>query len=150
MKRGTLLAILIGVGALSMAVSAQRGGGQPAGPTAAAKAAAKMEKVKDNLYMLTGSTPGDTFSGGNSTIFITDTGVVVVDTKLPVYGQFLLDQIKTVTNKPVTTLINTHTHGDHTGGNSAFPATIDNVVQENTKTYMARDDAFKGDNAKFL
>jgi glyoxylase-like metal-dependent hydrolase (beta-lactamase superfamily II) len=142
--------MVVGIGVLSMAVSAQRGGGPPAGPSAAAKAAAKMEKVKDNLYMLTGSTPGDAFSGGNSTIFITDTGVVVVDTKLPGYGQFLLDQIKTVTNKPVTTIINTHTHGDHVGGNTAFPATIDTVVQENTKTYMAKDDEFKGDSAKFL
>ena len=50
-------------------------------------------------------------------VFITDTGVVVVDTKLAGWGQAMLDKIKTVTNKPVTTIINTHTHGDHTGSN---------------------------------
>ena len=38
--------------------------------------------------------------------------------------------------KPVTTIINTHTHGDHVGGNVDFPATVDIVVHENTKANM--------------
>src|SRR4029453_11906603 len=61
---------------------------------------------------------------------------VVVDTKIPGWGQPLLDKIKEITAKPITTLINTHTHYDHVGGNPDFPATVDIVVHENTKANM--------------
>src|SRR6185295_6921768 len=116
----------------------------------AALAATKIEKVKDNLYMITGSDPTDrnAFAGGNTGVFITAAGVVVVDTKLAGWGQVLLDKIKTVTDKPVVRIINTHTHGDHTGSNPMFPATVDIVAQENTKANMERMDAFKAENAK--
>jgi glyoxylase-like metal-dependent hydrolase (beta-lactamase superfamily II) len=125
---------------------------QPAGPTAAALAATKIEKVKDNLYMITGSDPTDrnAFSGGNTGVFITDGGVVVVDTKLAGWGQVILEKIKSVTDKPVTTIINSHTHGDHTGSNPMFPATVEIIAHENTKANMMKMDAFKGDNARFL
>jgi len=108
--------------------------------------------VKDNLYVITGSGVADqnAFSGGNTAVFITDAGVVVVDTKLPGWGPTLLERIKTVTNKPVTTIINTHTHGDHTGSNEFFGTTVDSVVHENTKANMAKMNEFKGDKAKFL
>jgi glyoxylase-like metal-dependent hydrolase (beta-lactamase superfamily II) len=83
-------------------------------------------------------------------VFITDAGVVVVDTKLAGYGPDILTKIKAVTSKPVITIINTHTHGDHTGSNEAFPATVDIVAHENTKANMMKMDAFKGDKASFL
>jgi cyclase len=151
MKRGIVLAVLIAVGALSMAAIAYQAP-QPAGLSPAALAATKIEKVKDNLYMITGSDPTDrnAFSGGNTGVFITDAGVIVVDTKLAGWGQVILDKIKTVTNKPVTTIVNSHTHGDHTGSNSMFPATVEIVAHENTKANMEKMDAFKDDNAKFL
>ena len=50
----------------------------------------------------------------------------------------------------MTTIINTHTHGDHTGNDGFFGTTVEIVAQENTKTNMEKMDAFKGDNAKFL
>jgi glyoxylase-like metal-dependent hydrolase (beta-lactamase superfamily II) len=139
------------VGALSIAVSGQA----PAGPAAAAIAATKIEKVKDNLYVITGSSAADqsAFSGGNTAVFITDAGVTLVDTKLPGYGPTILERIKSVTNKPIVRIINTHTHGDHTGNNGflgAGSATVESVVQENTKANMARMDDFKGANAKAL
>ena len=150
--RGTLLAVLIAAGALSMAAAAYQQPPQPAGPTPGALAATKIEKVKDNLYMITGSDPTDRslFAGGNTGVFITDTGVIVVDTKLAGWGQVLLDRIKTVTNKPVTTIINTHTHGDHTGSNTMLPASVEIIAHENTKANMEKMDAFKGDGAKGL
>ena len=55
-----------------------------------------------------------------------------------------------MTAKPVTTIINTHAHNDHTGGNNEFPRAVDVVAHENTKANMARMDAFKGENAAFL
>src|SRR2546428_7858688 len=144
MKRALVLSVLIAVGGLSLAAYQQPP--QPAGPTPGALAATKIEKVKDNLYMITGSDPTDRslFSGGNTGVFITDNGVVVVDTKLTGWGQVLLDRIKTVTNKPGTTIINTHTHGDHTGSNKKFPATGDVVAPEKTKANMAREEALNG------
>ena len=149
MKRELVLGTLIVLGGLSLVVSGLQA---PAGPSAAARAATKIEKVKDNLYMITGSGVADTsaFSGGNTAVLITDAGVVIVDTKLPGWGQIVLDRIKTVTNKPVTTIINTHTHSDHTGSNEFFGTTVDSIVQENTKANMAKMAEFKGDKARFL
>jgi cyclase len=150
MPRVIVLSALIVVGGFSIALPALQA--PPAGPTPAALAATKIEKVKDNLYIITGSAPAprDAFSGGNTAVFITDTGVVVVDTKLAGWGQVILDRIKTVTNKPVTMIINTHTHGDHTGSNEFFGTNVETVVHENTKANMEKMDAFKGDKAKFL
>ena len=88
-----------------------------------------VDKLKDNLYMMRGG-------GGNSAVFITSTGVVVVDTKNPGWGQPLLDKIKSVTDKPVTMIINTHTHGDHVSGNVEFPATVEVVTHANTAKNM--------------
>jgi len=50
----------------------------------------------------------------------------------------------------VTTIVNTHTHGDHTGSNEGFPTSVEIVAHENTKANMMRMDAFKGDGAAFL
>ena len=150
MNRCIVLGLLIAVGALSMAGAAAQA--PPTGLSAAAVAATKIEKVKDNLFIVTGSGTAnrDAFSGGNTAVFVTDAGVVIVDTKLAGWGQVILDRVKTVTSKPITTIINTHTHGDHTGSNAFFGTSVDTIVHENTKTNMARMDAFKGDNAKFL
>jgi cyclase len=152
MKRIVALVALIGIGALSMALSASQAPAQPPKPSQAALAVTQIEKVKDNLYMITGSDPTnrDSFSGGNTGVFVTDAGVVIVDTKLAGWGQVILDKIKTVTNKPVIRIINTHTHGDHTGSNNMFPETVDIVTHENTKANMEKMDPFKGEGAKFL
>jgi glyoxylase-like metal-dependent hydrolase (beta-lactamase superfamily II) len=74
--------------------------------------------------------------------------VTVVDAKNPGWGQPILDKIKELTPKPVTLLINTHTHGDHVSGNVEFPATVDIVVQENTKANMEKMDIFKQNNGR--
>ena len=133
-----------------MTVSALRA--QQPGATQAALKAARIEKVKDSLYVITGSgmASPDAFSGGNTAVFITERGVVLVDTKLPGWGQAILDQIKTVTNKPVTTIINTHTHNDHTGSNEFFGATVETIAHDSTRANMVKMDEFKGDKSKFL
>lgn len=147
MRRGLLLGTLIGLGALSIAVS-----GQAPGPSAAAIKAAQIEKVQDNLYIIVGSGADnqETFSGGNVAVFVTDTGVTLVDSKLPGFGPTLLERIKTVTDKPVTRLINTHTHGDHTGSNNAFGATVESIVHENARASMSKMPEFSAANAQFL
>jgi glyoxylase-like metal-dependent hydrolase (beta-lactamase superfamily II) len=90
------------------------------------------------------------FSGGNVAVFITDGGVTLVDAKLPGFGPTIVDRVKSVTNKPITRIINTHTHSDHTGSNEFFGASIETIVQENTKANMAKMDEFKGAKAQFI
>jgi len=141
MKRSVLLGILMAAGAASMAAQ-----------TPAAPKVIDILKLKDSLYVLTSSTPGNaaTFSGGNVAVFITDAGVTLVDDKLAGWGQAVLDKVKSVTDKPITRIINTHTHGDHTGGNPFFGGKVETIVQDNTKANMARMDDFKGANANLL
>ena len=138
MTRTITLAALLTIGTLSLAAYQQPA--QPTGPKVV-----EAQKIKDNLYMLTGNG-----GGGNTAVFIGTAGVTVVDAKNPGWGQPILDKIKELTPKPVTTLINTHTHGDHVSGNVEFPATIDIVVQENTKTNMEKMDIFKQHNGRGL
>ena len=82
--------------------------------------------------------------GGNTTVFVQSNGITVVDTKNPGWGAPILEKIKELSPKPVTTIINTHTHGDHVSGNVEFPATVDIVVQENTATNMKQMRAVTG------
>ncbi|HUQ89086.1 MAG TPA: MBL fold metallo-hydrolase [Vicinamibacterales bacterium] len=108
-------------------------------------------KLKDNFFVITSSspTPRETFSGGNVSVLITDNGVTLVDTKLANWGQALLDKLKTITPKPVTMIVNTHTHGDHTGNDDKF-GKVEIVAHENTKANMAKMPAFAGEKAQFL
>jgi glyoxylase-like metal-dependent hydrolase (beta-lactamase superfamily II) len=89
-----------------------------------------IKKVSDRLYVIPGA-------GGNTTVFVTADGVVLVDTKLPGNGEAILSQVRTVTDKPVSTIINTHTHPDHIGSNDYFPASVEVVAHENTQKWMA-------------
>ena len=108
-------------------------------------------KLKDNLFVITSSIPGNpaTFSGGNVSVFITDAGVTLVDTKLAAWGPALLDKVKSITPKPVTTIINTHSHGDHTGNDDKF-GKVEIVAHENTKANMANMPQFAVDKAQYL
>lgn len=148
MRRELTLCAVIAVGVLSIGVAAYQA---PAQAPAAPKVI-DLLKLKDNLYVLTSSIPGNpaTFSGGNVSVFITETGVTLVDAKLAGWGQAMLDKIKTVTTKPVTMIINTHTHGDHTGNDDFFGPNVEIVAHENTKANMTKMDAFKGEKAVYL
>jgi cyclase len=148
MRRVLVLGTVIGLAAVSIVVYGQ----PPQGPTARAIEATEIEKVKDNLYIITGSGAADqtAFSGGNTAVFITDAGVTLVDTKLPGYGPTLLERLKTVTSKPVIRIINTHSHSDHTGGNAFFGPTVESIVHENAKRSLAADPSYAGEQAKFL
>jgi glyoxylase-like metal-dependent hydrolase (beta-lactamase superfamily II) len=116
-----ILAAVAATGLGSMAVAAAQA---PAAPKVVT-----VDKVRDTLYVLKGG-------GGNTALFLTAKGAVVVDTKLPGWGQPLLDAVRTVTDKPVTMVINTHAHYDHTNGQVEFPASVEVVAHENTKRYM--------------
>jgi len=126
MRRACVLGLVLSVGGMSMVAAAYQ---QP--PAADAPKMVEVEKLKDNLFVLKGG-------GGNTAVFVQADGVTVVDTKNPGWGQPILAKIKELTPKPVTRIINTHTHGDHVSGNVEFPATVDVVVQENTAANMKK------------
>ena len=111
MKRITILTTLGGLGLVTSM-------GRPV----AQGNLAEIEHVKDNLYVITGG-------GGNTAALVTDSGVVVVDTKNPGWGDAILTQIRTVTDKPVQMIINTHTHGANVGSNIDFPQPIEIIAQ---------------------
>jgi cyclase len=73
----------------------------------------KLEKLTDRCYCLYGR-------GGNVGFLVTDAGVVVVDDQYEEVAQGVVDQIRSVTDRPIRYLVNTHYHGDHTGGNPVF------------------------------
>jgi glyoxylase-like metal-dependent hydrolase (beta-lactamase superfamily II) len=129
LKREIILGALLATGLVTIGVAAVQ--------QAPAPMTIETDKLKDNLYVFKGG-------GGNTAVFITSNGVVVVDTKNPGWGKPILDQIKTITDKPVTTIINTHTHGDHVSGNVEFPATVEVIVQENTAKYMQESNPVYG------
>src|SRR5690606_15941153 len=71
--------------------------------------------IRDNVYMLVGA-------GANTTVHIGDDGVVVADSKLAGASAGLLEAIRALTPKPIRFVIDTHAHGDATGGNEAVAA----------------------------
>jgi cyclase len=119
--RAAVLGALLLTGALGAALRAA----QPS----AAERSIQVDKIADNLYVLRGG-------GGNTAAFVTATGVVLVDTKLPGWGKPVLDKVREVSGKPVTAIINTHTHFDHVGGNVEFPAAVEVIAHENTASLM--------------
>jgi glyoxylase-like metal-dependent hydrolase (beta-lactamase superfamily II) len=134
MKRFVVLSTLLIAGAISLLAAQQQPQPRPAAPL-------EMQKVKDNLYVITGG-------GGNTAAFIIAKGVVLVDTKNPGMGPGILEKVKSVTDKPVTMIINTHTHGDHVGSNSAFTGNVEFIAQENCKASMEKMPAFQTDEGK--
>jgi cyclase len=74
---------------------------------------------------------------------VTDKGVILVDAKMPGWGEAIQDKLKTVTDKPVTTIIITHSHFDHTGSIDYFGENVEIVTHENTRTRMKNPNPFK-------
>src|ERR1700687_159046 len=94
---------------------------------APAPAPLMVHQLKPNVYWVEGG-------GGNSGVIVGDKGVIVVDAKTTAaQGKELLDDIAKITPKPVTTVILTHSDGDHVNGLASFPAGITIIAHENNK-----------------
>jgi len=123
MRRATLLAAIVVVGFTVVTVAAQQQ--RPRIPPTG-----MIKKVRDNLYVIPGA-------GGNTTVFVTQNGIVLVDTKLANNGEAIMSQVRTVSGRAVTMIINTHSHPDHIGSNDYFAPSVEKVTHENTKKWMA-------------
>jgi cyclase len=144
MLRLCILSSLLVVGSVSVLGSAQPNFTPPP---------LQLEQLEDKLFVLNGGC-----MCGNTLFYIADGGVVMVDTKVAGQGDAIVEQLRTVTDKPIAMIINTHTHFDHTGSNTEFGAIDRIVAHENAKASLMKDscpavtncDAFKGDNASYL
>ncbi|HEY4029099.1 MAG TPA: MBL fold metallo-hydrolase [Caulobacteraceae bacterium] len=120
MAAGVAMAVLAaGAVQAQPPAGAAPGGGRPGGGAAGGAAPApqplQIKQVKSGVYMVVGD-------GGNSTVVVGPTGVVLVDTKNPgekIYDE-LNDKIKSVTSEPVAEVLITHHHADHSGNTLLF------------------------------
>jgi glyoxylase-like metal-dependent hydrolase (beta-lactamase superfamily II) len=125
----TILLLFVFAGAMcaSSAPSAQ-----PIASLLAPAQEASFKQVSSDIYLLY------EFTSSNAVVLVTDEGVLVIDTRQhPRDGQDLIDRIRKLTDKPVKWVINSHFHGDHHFGNSAFKAIGATIVaQKDTARIM--------------
>lgn len=86
----------------------------------------KVTKVAGNVYMLEGE-------GGNIGASVGEDGIVIVDDQFAPLAEKIKAALKGVTDKPVRFVINTHFHGDHTGGNAIFQKDAPVIAQDNVR-----------------
>ena len=90
----------------------------------------KVEKVQGTVYMLTGA-------GGNIGVSAGDDGIVIVDDQFAPLAPKIKEALKSISTKPIKFIINTHYHGDHTGGNEVFGKDAPIVAHDNVRTRLA-------------
>ena len=130
MKRSALLVVIGAMFVVAIAAQSR----QPAG-TAHNGKAFKFNKVRESIYHAVGT--GSLAVVGNSSFIVNDNDVIVVDDHVsPAAAWVLLEEIKEVTNKPVTTVINTHFHFDHAHGNQIFAPNVQIIGHEFTRRML--------------
>ena len=90
-----------------------------------------IEMVKDGLYVIFGP-------GGNVGVRVTDEGVILVDDKFPQNFDAIQDLVSRVSTRPVRYVLNTHHHGDHTGGNASYIEIAEIIAHQNAQDNMVR------------
>jgi glyoxylase-like metal-dependent hydrolase (beta-lactamase superfamily II) len=119
MRNRMIVPVRLAIAAVAFSISASA---QPPAPAPFAT-----HQLKPNVYWIEGG-------GGNSGVIVGDKGVIVIDAKTTAAGgKELLGDIAKITPKPVTTVILTHSDGDHVNGLAAFPAGITIIAHENNK-----------------
>jgi cyclase len=94
----------------------------------------KVAPVSNNIYMLQGA-------GGNIGISVGDEGIFMIDDQFAPLSEKITTAIKTISDKPVKFLVNTHFHGDHSGGNANFEAAGAMIVaHDNVRKRLAENE----------
>ena len=113
------------------AIAQQPPAATPPPPPDFSKVEIKTTDLGDNIYMLEGQ-------GGNITVAVAKDGIIMVDGEYAPLHDKIKAAISTVSNQPIKYLINTHFHGDHTGGNAPFAKDgVTIVSQINVKNRLA-------------
>jgi cyclase len=127
MRRSTairILGLLLVIGGLWTALTQQ-----PKAPPQ--PEALTVEKVADDLHIIVGS-------GGNVGVLTTSEGVILIDDKFERNVPQILEKVKSITSQPIKYLINTHQHGDHTGGNHLLMTSVEIFAHQNAKNNMMK------------
>src|SRR6188508_873099 len=97
----------------------------------------RFNKVREGVYHAVGT--GSLAVVGNSAIIVNDNDVIVVDDHVsPAAAWVLLEEIKSITDKPVRTVINTHFHFDHAHGNQVFAKDVEIIGHEFTRDMLLK------------
>jgi len=98
----------------------------------------RFHKVTEGIYSAVAT--GAMTVGSNSAIIINDKEVMIVDSHItPASARVLLEEIKTLTDKPVRYVVNTHFHFDHAHGNQVFPDEVMIIGHELTREMLLGD-----------
>lgn len=97
----------------------------------------KVTKVAGTVYMLQGA-------GGNIGVSVGDDGIVIVDDQYAPLAPKIVQALNGITGKPIKFIINTHFHGDHTGGNPVFGRTGTIIAQENVRKRLESGSTLPG------
>src|SRR4051812_38675214 len=87
----------------------------------------KVTKVAGNIYMLEGA------DAGNIGASVGEDGIVIVDDQYAPLAEKIQAALKGITDKPVRFIINTHYHGDHSGGNAYFQKQAPIIAHDNVR-----------------
>jgi glyoxylase-like metal-dependent hydrolase (beta-lactamase superfamily II) len=137
MKLKMVMALVL-AGSLATAATAQSAPPGAAPARAAPRGSplpppAPIEKITDTVYKIFGG-------GGNTLVVVQRDGVVLVDTKLAGNGPAIMAEVRKVTDKPVTTIIATHSHPDHVGSTDYLREEFPNariIMSEGTKAELS-------------
>jgi cyclase len=100
----------------------------------------KLQKLSENMYMIQFVAPSGGNAGANASAFVCDDGIILVDAGFGPVAPKLEATLKTISDKTVKYLLNTHWHGDHTGGDAYFGKTAIIIAQDNARKRMERGD----------
>ena len=89
-----------------------------------------VQKVQGTVYMLTGA-------GGNIGVSVGDDGIVIVDDQFAPLAPKIKEALKSISTKPIKFILNTHFHGDHTGGNETFGHDAPIIAHDNVRSRLA-------------
>ena len=92
----------------------------------------KATKVAGNVYMLQGS-------GGNIGVSVGDDGLLIVDDQFAPLADKIRAALKGIADKKLHFILNTHWHGDHTGGNVAFGAEATIIAHDNVRKRLSTE-----------
>ena len=101
------------------------------------KVEVKATKVAGTVYMITGS-------GGNIGVSVGDDGIVIVDDEFAPLAPKIIEALNGITDKPIKFILNTHYHGDHTGGNAVFGRTGTIIAHDNVRKRLQSGTSVRG------
>jgi cyclase len=123
MKRPVVLGAVAVVFVLQASWSVYTQTAKPPGPL-------RTERVKGDLYMVSGE-------GGNVALYVTSEGVVLVDDMFDRNHADILSQVKSVTDRPLRYVLNTHQHDDHAGGDFKMLPIAEVIAHKNVRANLA-------------